>query len=257
MSILSKFKLNNKVAVVTGGARGLGKAMAIGFAEAGANVVISDLLIDKAEKTAHEIEKLGVKAIAIKVDVTDEDDVNKLVHDVVDKFGKIDILLNNAGICINSPTEEMTKKQWDDVINVNLNGVFLCSKAFGKEMIKNKKGSIINVSSMSGYIVNYPQLQIAYNTSKAAVTHLTKSLAAEWAKYNIRVNGIAPGYMRTEMTKKSISPQDMSKYFVEPTPMKRIGEPEELQGAAVYLASEASSFMTGNILIIDGGFIIY
>lgn len=257
MNILSKFMLDNKVAVVTGGSRGLGKAMAIGFAEAGANVVISALHINKAKITAREIEKLGVKAIAKEVDVTDEDEVNKLVHDVVNEFGKIDILLNNAGICIDSHAEEMTKKQWDDVINVNLNGVFLCSKAFGKEMIKNKKGSIINICSISGYIVNYPQRQIAYNTSKAAVIHLTKSLAAEWAKYNIRVNGIAPGYMRTEMTKKSIDPQDIKKYFVAPTPMKRIGEPEELQGAAVYLASEASSFMTGNILIIDGGYTIY
>ena len=257
MSILSKFKLDNQVAVVTGGSRGLGKAMAVGLAEAGANVVISALHIDKAIKTAQEIKKLGVKSIAIKVDVTDENDVNKLVGNVLDEFGKIDILLNNAGICLDSPAEKMTKKQWDDVIDVNLNGVFLCAKAFGKEMIKRKKGSIINICSMSGYIVNYPQRQIAYNASKAAVKHLTKSLAAEWAKYNIRVNGIAPGYMRTEMTKKSIDAKYMQKYFVEPTPMKRLGEPEELQGAAIYLASEASSFMTGNILIVDGGYTIY
>ena len=257
MGALSKFKLDGKVALVTGGSRGLGKAMAIGLAEAGANIVVAALHIDRAEETAHEIEKLGVKAIAIKVDVTDEDDVSKMTDKTINKFGKIDILLNNAGICIYGHAEEMPKKQWDEVINVNLNGVFLCSKAVGKEMIKNKKGSIINVSSMSGYVSNYSLFQIAYNASKAGVIHFTRSLAAEWAKYNIRVNGIAPGYMRTEMTEKSVTPENMAKYFVGPTPMQRIGEPEELQGAAIYLASEASSYMTGNTLVIDGGFIIH
>ncbi|MDI3548796.1 MAG: hypothetical protein PWR10_2448 [Halanaerobiales bacterium] len=258
MSILSKFKLENKTAIVTGAARGLGMAMAIGLAEAGANIVIPDIDYEEARKTASEIAELGVETLALKTDVTDEEDVSRMVAETLERFGQIDILINNAGICKHIPAEEMSKKDWEEVINVNLTGVFLCAREVAKPMIKAKKGSIINIASMSGYIINYPQPQVSYNASKAGVIHLTKSLAAEWAKYNIRVNAIAPGYMKTKMTAQFLEKKpEMKEFWVAPTPMKRMGKPEELQGAAVYLASDASSFMTGNVLIIDGGYTVY
>lgn len=260
MSILEKFELQGKVAIVTGGARGLGKAMAQGLAEAGANVAIPDLQKKLASSTATELaEDKEVDTLALKTDVTDAKSVSRMVTKVLDKWGHIDILINNAGVCRNIPAEDMDEKEWDEVINVNLKGVFLCSREVGKNMIaEGSGGSIINISSMSGFIVNYPQPQISYNASKAGVTMITKSLASEWAQYNIRVNAIAPGYMSTEMTKKykEANPKKVNEYWVKPTPMKRLGEPEELAGAAVYLSSEASSYMTGSTLNIDGGYTI-
>lgn len=258
MSILNKFKLDGKTAVVTGAARGLGKAMAAGLAEAGANIVIPDLNLEGAREAAAEIAEIGVKTLALETDVTDEKDVMEMVNKIEEEFERIDILINNAGICKHIPAEDMSLQEWQDVIDVNLNGVFLCAQKVGQHMIENGGGSIINISSMSAYIVNYPQCQSSYNASKAGVSHLTKSLAAEWSEHNIRVNAIAPGYMRTNMTQEVINETpELTEHWVDPAPMKRMGEPEELQGAAVYLASEASSFMTGNILIIDGGYTIY
>lgn len=258
VSILSKFKLEGKTAIVTGAARGLGKAMAIGMAEVGANIVIPDIDLDTAETTAREISSIGVKSVALKMDVTKEKEITDMVDKVIKEFGRIDILVNNAGICIHSPAERMSKEDWENVININLTGVFLCSREVAKVMIEAKEGSIINIASMSAYIVNYPQPQVSYNASKAGIIQFTKSLAAEWAQYNIRVNAIAPGYMMTKMTADYLRKNpEMEKYFIGPTPMKRMGLPEELQGAVVYLASEASSFMTGNILIIDGGYTVY
>ncbi|MEF8849919.1 MAG: glucose 1-dehydrogenase [Candidatus Bipolaricaulota bacterium] len=257
MSILDKFRLDGKVAVVTGGGRGLGKAMARGMAEAGADIAIPDIQKELADETAAELEKEGVKTLPIQTDVTDVDSVITMVEQVVEEFGKIDILVNNAGICRNVAAEEMDEKDWDQVIDVNLKGVFLCAREVGKYMIEQDNGgSIINISSMSGFIVNYPQPQASYNASKAGVTMITKSLASEWAEHGIRVNQIAPGYMATEMTKKYTSShqKEAKEYWVKPTPMERLGEPDELSGAAVYLASEASSFTTGSTLIIDGGY---
>lgn len=258
MSVLDKFKLDNKTAIVTGAARGLGKAMATGLAEAGANIVIPDIDLEAGEKAAKEIAETGVDTLALKTDVTKENDVKKMITDTLDRFDKIDILINNAGICKHIPAEKMSKEDWQEVVDINLTGVFLCAKEVGKHMLEIGGGSIINISSMSGYIVNHPQPQSSYNTSKAGVSQLTKSLAAEWAEHNIRVNGIAPGYMKTKLTAQFLEEQpEMKEYWVEPTPMKRMGIPEELQGTAVYLASDASSFMTGNIIIIDGGYTVY
>lgn len=259
MSILEKFKLENKVAAITGAARGLGKAMATGLAEAGANIVIPDIDFEEAEKTANEIKSdCGVKTLALETDITDEEQVVSMVSKTIDEFGKIDILINNAGICKHIPAEEMSKSDWEEVINVNLNGLFLCAREVAKPMIEAKQGTIINIASMSGYIVNYPQPQVSYNTSKAGVIHLTKSLAAEWAKYNIRVNAIAPGYMKTKLTEVFLEENpELKEDWVGPTPMKRMGKPEELKGTAVYLASDASSFMTGHTMVIDGGYTVY
>ncbi len=260
MSILDKFKLDNKVAIVTGAAQGLGKSIAIGLAEAGADIVIVDINYQLAQKTAQEIGKIGGRTLAYQADVTNEDQLTDMLEDVLGQFDRIDILVNNAGICKHIAAEKMDVKDWQNVLDVNLTGVFLCSKVVALYMLENKQeGSIINMASMSGYIVNYPQAQSSYNASKAGVIQLTKSLAAEWAEAGIRVNAIAPGYMKTEMTKKVIQskPETTQKYWVDPAPMKRMGRPEELQGAAIYLASEASSFMTGNTMIIDGGYTIY
>ncbi len=251
MNIISKFSLKGKKAYVTGGARGIGKCAAIALAEAGADIAIVDMDIQEAEKTAKELRSFGVDSIAIKTDITNPDEVNKMIDTILDSFGTIDIAFNNAGICVNVKAEEMTYEQWKKVIDVNLTGVFLTAQAAGRVMIKNGKGSIINTASMSGHIVNVPQPQSAYNASKAGVIMLTKSLAVEWASHNVRVNCISPGYIGTEMTLKAT---DWIPTWIESTPVKRMGTPEELQGAVLYLASDASGFTTGSDIVVDGAF---
>ncbi|MBV9232024.1 MAG: glucose 1-dehydrogenase [Chloroflexi bacterium] len=256
MSILEKFNLKDNVAIVTGGARGLGKAMATALAQAGSNIVIADIDLEEAQKTADDLQKEGIEAIALRVDVTQPEQVEQMVNTIMEKFGRIDVLFNNAGIVMHVKLEEMELQDWLRTMNVNLNSIFLVSKAVGKVMIKQKRGSIINISSMSGIIVNTPQCQAAYNTSKAAVIMLTKSLAVEWAQHNIRVNTIAPGYMKTELTRPFFEGNsDMVRQWADLTPMKRPGTPDELQGIALYLASDASSFATGGVFVIDGGYI--
>lgn len=256
MGILEKMKLTGKTACVTGGARGIGKSVAIAFAQAGANVVIADFDIAEAEKTANEITQTQqVKAIAVQTDVTDQVSVNELIAVIKKEFGKLDIAFCNAGICMNIPAEEMTFEQWYKVINVNLNGVFLTAQAAGKLMIEQGSGgSIINTASMSAHIVNVPQPQCAYNASKAAVIQLTKSLAIEWAKHNIRVNSLSPGYIGTELTLNSKELQPLIKEWNAMAPLHRLGTPEELQSICVYLAGNTSSFTTGSDFIVDGAF---
>ncbi|RIP37359.1 glucose 1-dehydrogenase [Staphylococcus gallinarum] len=256
MSIWNQFDLKERVAIITGGATGLGKAMGQGLAEAGANVVIADINYDVAQQTAIELESsTGNQAMACKVDVTSVEDVDNMVQDVVNRFGHIDILFNNAGINEHVKFEDMPYERWVKNMDVNINSMVLVSQAVGKVMIKQQRGSIINTSSMSGIIVNTPQPQAAYNTSKGAVIMFTKSLASEWAQHGIRVNTIAPGYMKTELTKDYFAQGgDMIDTWMKFTPLGRPGVPEELQGAAVYLASDASSFMTGSVLTIDGGY---
>lgn len=256
MNILEQFRLDDKVAIVTGGAMGLGQAMATALAQAGANIVIADIREDVAEATATTIrETEQVKTTALKVDVTNPEDVQKMADDVVEEYGKIDILINNAGMTINEKAEDMTYEQWNKVINLNLNGVFLVAQAVGRQMIEQGYGSIVNTSSMSGIIANKPQEQCSYNASKAGVIMLTKSLAMEWSKYNIKVNTIAPGYMKTELTKPFFEQGGaMIDDWMGFTPMGRPGLPEELGGIVVYLASDASSFAQGSVFTIDGGY---
>jgi NAD(P)-dependent dehydrogenase (short-subunit alcohol dehydrogenase family) len=252
------FSLKGYCSVVTGAARGLGKYMSEALALYGSNIVVADIDINIAEKTARELRKNNIEAIAIKMDVRDEGQIDFMVKSVLDVFGKIDVLINNAGICKHVNVENMSYSDWQEVIDINLNGVFKTSRSVGREMIKNSKGSIINISSMSGIIVNTPQNQAAYNVSKAGVIMLTKSLAAEWAKYNIRVNTIAPGYMNIGVAEKFFKEKtDMARKWVSLIPMGRPGEPEELGGIAVYLASNASSYVTGGVFTIDGGYTIY
>lgn len=251
MNIKEKFMLNGKKAFVTGGARGIGKSVSIALAQAGADIAIVDRDIDEAEKTVRELATYGVNTIAVQTDVTNPDDVNKMIDTILNAFGTIDIAYNNAGICINESAQDMSFDSWKKVIDINLTGVFLTAQAAGRVMIKNGKGSIINTASMSGHIVNYPQPQCAYNASKAGVIMLTKSLAVEWAPYNVRVNCISPGYIATEMTKRATK---WIPGWVESTPVRRMGNPEELQGAIIYLASDASTFTTGTDIVVDGAF---
>jgi len=256
MNLLDKFKLTGKTAFVTGGARGIGKAVAEGFAQAGANIVIADLDISEAEKTASYLQgEYKIRSIAVKTDVTDPASVENLISVIDSEFSSLDIAFCNAGICINAEAKDMTYEQWSKVININLTGVFLTAQAAGKYMIKKGiKGSIINTASMSAHIVNVPQPQCAYNASKAGVIQLTKSLAIEWAQYGIRVNSISPGYIGTELVKASPTLIPLIKTWNEMAPMHRLGEPEELQSVTLYLACDASSFTTGSDVIVDGAF---
>lgn len=255
MNILEKFSLKGKTAIVTGGAQGLGYAMAEAMAQAGANIAIADINLPLAKQAAEEIKQYNTNCIAVYCDVTDEDSANKAVGEILDQLGSLDILLNNAGICIHENSEDVTLDNWHKVMGVNLDGVFIMTKAVAPWMVKNKQGAIVNISSMSGVIVNTPQNQASYNASKAGVIHLTKSLAAEWAPYNIRVNTIAPGYMLTAMTEPTFTEKGpMVKRWMNMSPMNRPGLPEELGGAIVYLASDASSFTTGSVLVVDGGY---
>lgn len=252
-NIMELLSLKDKVALVTGGNRGIGKGICISLAQAGANIAIMARDEKAGKETVEEIKKIGVECIFIKGDVTSSDDCTESVEEAVNKFGKLDIGVNNAGIAVNVPAEKMTWDQWHNIINVNLNGVFLMCQAQGRQMIKQGSGCIINISSISSFIINSPQPQCSYNASKAAVSHLTRSLAYEWAKYNVRVNAIAPGYIGTELLKLGLT-TEWGKKWLEYTPMNRVGTPEEVGGLAVYLASDASSFATGSVMIADGGY---
>lgn len=254
MSIIDKFRLDGKTAFITGGARGIGKSVATAFTEAGANVVIVDVDIDEARKAAEKLAANGTRTHAIQADVTSPEDVDRMMAEIVEKFGKLDIAFCNAGICRNYPAEEMTYEQWRSVIDVNLTGVFLTAQAAGKQMLKQGFGSIINTASMSAHIVNVPQPQCAYNASKAGVRQLTKSLAVEWATRNVRVNSISPGYIGTELVLASETLRPLIAQWNEIAPLHRLGKPEELQAICVYLASDASAFTTGSDFVIDGAF---
>lgn len=255
MSIIESMRLNGKRIFVTGGARGIGKSVATAFAEAGADVAIVDVDIAEAQKTAKEIaDKTGQKTIAVQTDVTNPEQVDAMVETVVSELGGLEAAFCNAGICINTPADEMTFEQWKKVIDINLSGVFLTATAAGKYMLAHGGGSIINTASMSGHIVNVPQPQCAYNASKAGVIMLTKSLAVEWAKKGVRVNSISPGYIGTELISNAPHLVPLIEQWNGMAPMGRLGKPEELQSICVYLAGDTSSFTTGSDIVVDGAF---
>jgi NAD(P)-dependent dehydrogenase (short-subunit alcohol dehydrogenase family) len=255
--ILNRFKLTGKVALVTGAAQGIGRAYAHALAEAGARVAILDLNLEKAETVAHEIILKKGEAIAVRADVSDEDSIDKAFNAVVQKWGSLTIGVNNAGISIWNNSETQEKKDWDKVLNLNLTGVYLCCRKEAQLMDANGYGKIINTASMSAHIVNTPQNQAAYNTSKAGVLHLSKSLATEWALKGIRVNTISPGYTKTKLVSDLLETEigkEMSPIWMERTPVHKMLDVTDLQGGVVYLASPASDFMTGADLLIDGGY---
>ena len=247
--------LTGRVAVVTGSTRGLGRAFALALAEAGADIVIVGRDADAAASVAAEIEGLGRRALISLGDVTVRADVERILADAIAEFGKVDVLVNNAGACIHRPALEVTDDEWHQVWSVNVDGVWICSQVFGGHMVSRGSGSIVNIGSMSGEIVNRPQWQPAYNASKAAVHHLSRSLAAEWAPLGVRVNVLAPGYMRTDMA--PVDDPKFKRFWIDDAPMQRVGEPHELGPAVVFLASDDSSFMTGSVLSIDGGYRVF
>ncbi|MDX3927758.1 MAG: SDR family oxidoreductase [Shinella sp.] len=252
---LDRFKLTDKVAVITGAARGIGLAAAEALAEAGATVVLTDMNSGQLESATAGLEAKGYKADGEILDVTDVAGVQKVHEAILARHGRVDVLVNNAGIAIsNHPAETMSDEVWNKVIDVNLNGVFWCCRAFGKSMLERGAGSIVNVGSMSGFVVNRPQEQANYNASKAAVHHLTKSLAAEWGARGVRVNSVAPTYIDTEMNKYVYEDPEMYRHWVGGTPMNRLGRTDEVASVILFLASEASSLMTGSIVLADGGY---
>lgn len=255
--ILDRFKLDGRVALVTGGAQGIGRAFAFALGQAGAAVAIVDISAENAEKTAAELSEHGIESMAVACDVTNHSQVQSMVQTIMSKWDKLTIGVNNAGIGQWIASEEMPEQDWDRMIGINLKGVFLCAQAEAQVMMKAGYGKIINTASISGSIVNTPQDQAHYNTAKAGVIHLTKSLGAEWAPDGVRVNCISPGYTRTQLVEdllKTPIGQKMRPEWERRTPMGRLAEVTELQGALVYLASEASDFVTGTDLIVDGGY---
>lgn len=255
--VLEQFKLDSQVAVITGGARGIGLAIATALAEAGARVVLADLDPARGEQSAKELQGRGLEAEFRALDVTKSAQADALAKALAEQYGHVDILVNNAGICRNTPALETPDAEWLHIFDINVNGVFWCSRAFGRVMVNQGRGSIINIASMSGIIVNKPQPQAAYNASKAAVTHLTKSLAAELATSGVRVNAISPGYIGTEMTKRGLDTPEWRRDWLGLTPMGRLGEPSEVANCALFLASEASSYLTGSELVVDGGYTVW
>lgn len=256
MNVLEKFSLKGKCAIVTGGERGIGLAIALGFAQAGADIAVAGIDEASADAAREVIEAEGVRFLFVKTDCTDEQQVVSMVRQVKAHFGHIDVLCNNVGISKHAPAEDMPYEMWQRVITTNLSTQFLVSREVGKVMLEQGKGSIVNISSMSGLIVNTPIEQCNYNASKAGVIQLTKSLACEWAKRGVRVNTIAPAYIRTPITEhRFIDPNDKAvPIWRSMTPMGREGYPEELSGAALYFASDASSYTTGAVLVVDGGY---
>jgi NAD(P)-dependent dehydrogenase (short-subunit alcohol dehydrogenase family) len=254
---LDLFSLSGRVALVTGGARGLGEEIACGLARAGADVAICDLLEDAGAAVAREIEHLGRRSLFGRVDVTSSAEIEAFLDEVVALLGPVDILVNNAGIESEGvPIEDVPDEVWDRIIGTNLSSMFRVTRAVGRRMIERGQGGVvINMSSISGLIISkiFPRHNIAYGVSKAGVAHLTRGLASEWAHHGIRVNAIAPGYMLTANTATSRKYPEIVERLIEMTPMKRYGEPWELCGAAIFLASEASSFMTGQVVVVDGG----
>ncbi|MFZ7945930.1 SDR family NAD(P)-dependent oxidoreductase [Neobacillus sp. 19] len=252
LNILDRFKLDGKTALVTGGAKGLGKSISKALSDAGANVVIIDIDEVEAKKAIEELSRSG-DHFALKADITNEYEVKDAIATIIEKYKQINILVNNAGICQRIESENMSLEDWKKTFDINVNAMFLVSKYVYPTMRDNGGGSIINMASKAGIIsLTYPQS--AYNASKGAVIMLTKSLAQEWVGDNIRVNAIAPGFMQTDMTKPMFENDGPLSFVVDLVPMKRVGFPHELGGAIVLLASEASSFTTGSIISIDGGY---
>lgn len=256
MSIVDLFSLSGKRALVTGAGRGIGRGFALALAEAGADVAALDIDADLAQATAAEIDERDARSLPITCDVTDSKQVQAAIRQTVDVLGGLEVAVNNAGIVVNEKAEEMTDEQWDRVMAVNLRAVFLCAREEGRIMISQGTGSIINTASMSASVIVHPQPQCAYNASKSGVVGLTRSLAAEWASYNVRVNAISPGYTLTELVRQEpiASMHDQWKRL---TPMGRLGEVEDICGALIFLASDASRFMTGQDLIVDGGYTLW
>ncbi len=243
------FSLEGRVAVVTGGGQSLGLEISRALRAAGAQMVIAEINDETGPDAAEELQ-----GTFVKTDVTDPESVREMVRTVVSEHGRIDVLVNNAGVVHNIPSEEVPDEEWRKVISVNLDGVFWCCREVGKAMLERGSGAIVNVASMSGMVSNHPQPQAAYNASKAGVITLTKSLAGEWASRGVRVNCVSPGYIRTPLTELGMSKSEWAEVWLASTPMGRLAEPQEIAPAVLYLASDAASYATGTNLVVDGGY---
>ncbi len=255
MTVMDRFDLTGRTALVTGATRGLGRAFAQALAEAGADIIVHARDADAAERTRQELEALGTTAHVALGDLLTREGVEGVVAQALEAAGRIDVLVNNAGACIHRPALEVTPDEWSHVIDTNLTALWNVTQVVGKDMVERGDGVIVNVGSISGQIVNRPQMQPAYNASKAAVHQLTKSLAVEWAPHGVRVNAIAPGYIKTDMS--PVDEPQFQRYWIEDAPQRRYATPDELGPAMVLLASDASSFMSGTVLVVDGGYTLH
>lgn len=253
MHVSELFSLKGKVAIVTGGGRGLGEQIAIGFAEAGANVVVCSRRVEACEEVSGKLKEIGVESMALKCDITSPEDVKDVVEQTREKFGKIDILVNNSGASWGAPAEEMPLEAWQKVLNVNVTGTFLMSQAAGRVMLEQGSGKIINIASVAGLKGSNPKVMdaIGYNASKGAVITFTKDLAAKWGPRGIYVNAIAPGFFPTKMSKGLLEKGGQA--ILEGTPLRKFGSDTDLKGVAVFLAASASDYITGDVVIVDGG----
>lgn len=243
---------DRKSAIVTGASRGIGKAIALKLAASGLNVVVSDVLVDEAEKVSAELESLGVKSLAVKTDVSRSEDVDNLINTTLDQWGSVDFLVNNAGVTRDNLTVRMSEQEWDTVIAVNLKGTFLCSQAASKVMMKQRFGRIVNIASVSGILGTAGQAN--YASSKAGVIALTKTFARELGKRNITVNAIAPGFILTEMTEKLAD--KVKEEYIANIPLKRGGTPDDIAGVVHFLISPSASYITGTVINVSGGLLI-
>ena len=246
-------ELNGKVAVVVGGTSGIGRAIAHGFAQAGADVIPTSRRADQVETAAHEIEELGRRSLRVTSDVSDRGSLERLLSEAIAAFGKVDILVNSAGRTKRAPTVDFSEDDWKAILDTNLTGTLRACQVFGRHMLERESGSIINIASLSTFVALHEVA--AYSASKAAVGSLTKSLAVEWSSRGVRVNAIAPGVFRTALNQKLLDETERGREFLQGTPMKRFGDVNELAGAAIFLASDAASFVSGEILAVDGGFL--
>lgn len=245
-------RLKDKVALITGGARGIGRSIALAFAKEGADIVVADVNLEEAGKTVKDIEALGRKSFALAMDVTDYAKVEEAINKILDKFGKVDILVNNAGITKDNLLLRMSAAEWDAVINVNLKGTFNCTKAVSRPMIKQRNGRIVNIASIIGIIGNAGQAN--YAASKAGIIALTKTAAKELASRNINVNAVAPGFIQTEMTAKL--PDDLKEKMKAVIPLDRFGSPDDVAAVCLFLSSEDSNYITGQTIVVDGGMVM-
>jgi NAD(P)-dependent dehydrogenase (short-subunit alcohol dehydrogenase family) len=255
VGVLERFDLTGRTAVVTGATHGLGRAFAVALAEAGADIVIVGRDAEAAAEVQAQLRELGRQSLIVLADLTSRSEIEKVRDRALERFGSVEVLINNAGTCVHRPALEVTDEQWRQVMDINVDAVWMSCQTFGRHMVDRGRGSIVNIGSMSAQIVNRPQWQPGYNASKAAVHHLTRSLAAEWAPAGVRVNALAPGYIKTDMA--PVDDPKFRRHWIEDTPQQRYATPDELGPAIVFLASDASSFMTGSILLIDGGYSVF
>lgn len=255
MQVKEMFNLEGRVAIVTGGSIGLGEQMCTALAEAGASVIVASRKLERCEETAEKLRQLGAKAMALKCDVSQPGDVESMVDATLKEFGRLDILINNAGITWGALTEDYPLDRWQKLLDVNVTGTFLCCQKAGKVMIGQKYGKIINFTSICGLVGNDPEVMnaIGYHTSKGAVIAFTSDLAAKWARYGINVNAISPGWFPTHMTKHVL--KEKGEILLRHIPMRRFGSGDDIKGAALFLSSPASDYITGHVLRVDGGYL--